>query len=171
MPLNSELFFAIYNLSRHNLVLDWLMIFGANQLIFLTFFLVFVVLILGRAKERKAFFLIIIGVIFVEIVIKISHLFFLEARPFVTFHLTPLISNIPDAAFPSEHTSIAAVLAFANLFCKSKFTPLFFLSLLWIGFARIYVGVHYPLDILGGIVVGFIGIYLAVLINRKIKLF
>ncbi len=147
------------------------MVFGANELIFLTFFLVFLALIFGGVKERKAFLLIIIGVIFAEILIKITHIFFFESRPFITFNLTPLISHIPDAAFPSEHASITAVLAFTYLFCKSKFSPLFLLSMLWVGFARIYVGVHYPLDILGGIITGFVGIYAALLINRKVKLF
>lgn len=171
MSLNSETFFLIYNLNGHNYFIDRLMVFGANELIFLTFFLIFLLIIFGGAKEKKAFLFIIAGVIFAELLIKITHIFFFESRPFITFNFTPLISHVPDAAFPSEHTAITATLAFAYLFCKSKFSKLFLLFMLWVGFARIYVGVHYPLDILGGIITGFVAVYTIVLLNKKIKLF
>lgn len=170
MSLNTELFLQIFNLNGHSYLADRLMVFGATELIFVTFFIVFLLIILGGVKERKAFLSIITGVILAELFIKITHIFFFEARPYVMFNLTPLIKHIPDAAFPSEHTTVMATIALAYLFCKSKFSPLFLLFMLWVGLARIYVGVHYPLDILGGIIYGFIGIYAALLINRKVKL-
>lgn len=161
MSLNTELFFQIFNLSGHNYFIDRLMIFGANELIFITFFIVFLLIILGGPKERKAFLSIIIGLILAEIFIKITHICFFEVRPYITFNLVPLIKHLPDAAFPSTHTTIMATIALAYLFCKSKFSPLFLLLMLWVGLARIYVGVHYPLDILGGIVYGLASIFLA----------
>lgn len=161
MITNSELFLQIYSLANHNNLLDRIFIFGANELIFVTFFIVFLLIALGGPKERKAFLLIIIGLILGEIFLQLTHLIFFEPRPYVTFNLIPLIKHVPDAAFPSEHTTMMAILAFAYLFCISKFTALFLLFMLWVGFARIYVGVHYPLDILGGIIYGFTSIYLS----------
>lgn len=171
MPTNTELFFQIFNLSKSSYFLDRLMIFGANELIFITFFISFLLIILGKTKERRAFLFIVPSIIFAEILIKGTHLFFIEPRPYVTLNLVPLISHTPDAAFPSEHTTMMATAAFAYLFNKSKYTLLFIFLMLWVGLSRIYVGVHYPLDILGGIAYGFFANSITCLINKKIKLF
>lgn len=170
MNLNTELFFQIYNLSQKNPVLDSLMIFGANELIFITFFLSVLLIILGGAKEKRAFLLMIIGLILAEILIMIIHIFFFEPRPFAALNLIPLIKHVPDAAFPSGHTTMMATVAFAYLFCKSKFFVLFLVAMLWVGFARIYVGVHYPLDILGGILVGFLSVFLVLQLKKLLHL-
>lgn len=168
---NSELFFQIFNLGGKNYLLDKLMIFGANELIFVTFFVCFLLIVFGGPKERRSFLFIIVGIIFAEILIKTTHVFLVEPRPYVTFNLIPLIKHTPDAAFPSEHTTMMATIAFAYIFNKSKFAVMFLSTMLWVGFSRIYVGVHYPLDILGGIMYGFFANYLTILINKKIKLF
>lgn len=171
MPSNSELFLSIYNFARHNFLLDNLMIFGANELIFVTFFTAFLLIIFGGPKERKGFLFLIFSVIFAEILIIITHKFFIEPRPYLTLNIIPLIMHTPDAAFPSEHTTMMATVAFAHFFSRSKYTLFFTLMMLWVGFSRIYVGVHYPLDILGGIFYGFLANSLTFLINKRIKLF
>lgn len=70
-----------------------------------------------------------------------------------------------NASFPSSHAANHAGLAF--FFSKTFYhltdkkyhyalSVLFFLWVLLIGYAQIYVGVHFPLDILGGIVIGLL---------------
>lgn len=146
------------------------MIFGANELIYVIFFICLLLLIFGGAKERKAFLIMIIGLLVAKISIQIIHLIFLEPRPYITFNFIPLIKHIPDAAFPSQHTMFVAVVAFAYIFCKSKFSLLFVLAGLWVGFARIFVGVHYPLDIVGGILVGALSVCLVLLFKKLLHL-
>lgn len=151
---NSELFLSIYNLAGKNYLLDGFFIFGANELIFVTFFISLLFILWGGPKERKAFLILLAGLIFAEIFLKITHIFFFEPRPYVTLNLIPLIKHVPDAAFPSEHTTMMATIAFSYLFTKSKYTLFFMILMIWVGFSRIFVGVHYPLDILGGILYG-----------------
>ncbi|MDO8610624.1 MAG: phosphatase PAP2 family protein [bacterium] len=150
--------------------MDSLMIFGASDLIYVIFFICLLLLIFGGVKEKKAFLIILIGLLIAKISIQIIHLIFLEPRPYITFNLVPLIKHIPDAAFPSQHTTLVSVVAFAYFFCKSKFTLLFVLTGLWVGFARIYVGVHYPLDILGGILVGALSVSLVLFFKKLLHL-
>lgn len=66
-------------------------------------------------------------------------------------------------SFPSSHASnhmsIALSIVFANIFTK-KWIP--FLWIFWalsIGFAQIYVGVHYPSDIVAGFLLGILIAY------------
>ena len=57
-------------------------------------------------------------------------------------------------AFPSAHaTNVFAQAAYFSLVYR-KCTPWFFVFAALIGYSRIYVGVHYPLDVLFGMVCG-----------------
>lgn len=57
-------------------------------------------------------------------------------------------------SFPSSHASnMAAMLITAGYYYKKALIPLFVLTVV-IGYSRIYVGVHYPLDVMGGYVWG-----------------
>jgi undecaprenyl-diphosphatase len=65
------------------------------------------------------------------------------------------LGHIPkDPSFPSGHTAIAFAAATVLSYYRPKWAPAFFLLAVAIGFSRIYVGVHYPLDVLGGAVLG-----------------
>lgn len=145
------------------------MIFGATYLIYITFLLSLFLGFKGRISEKKAFLLILLGLPVAVLLIKGIHLFFYESRPFITFNFSPKVLVEADSSFPSRHATISAVFAFAFTFLKSKWSLLFLPIMLWIGFSRIYVGVHYPLDILGGFIVAIISLALALIIKKFLE--
>lgn len=80
-----------------------------------------------------------------------------------------LLSHIPDNSFPSDHATIgAAFLVAIFLFGYRKIfyylLPFFIIMFL----ARIVGGVHYPLDILWGIVVGIFAGYTVFMIKNTV---
>lgn len=79
-----------------------------------------------------------------------------RTRPYeVVEGLTLLVAPATDFSFPSGHsaTSFAAAVVFTKLFGWRK--GVWFLALaLCISLSRLYVGIHYPTDVLFGIVSG-----------------
>ena len=168
---NHPVFFLIFNLSNHSPLLDNIMVFGADYLIFLMWFLIFIFAVKGKTLERKSLILFLISFPILYLVVKFIHLFIFEPRPYIANQILPLISyRVDDASFPSRHTSISFAMAFAFLHFKSKWGLLILFLAIWVGISRVYVGVHYPVDIIGGIMVGIISLIIAKQIIRLLKL-
>lgn len=114
-----------------------------------------------------------------------------EPRPFISHHVHLLIAHAADGSFPSDHTAWAFALAGmfllqllpawnrarrqknetgASTLLKALVYPglITLLALAAgciIGFARVYTGVHYPGDILGGALDGLIAAIVITLIR------
>lgn len=83
---------------------------------------------------------------------------FARIRPYdVNTTVQLLIPKPRDFSFPSGHTAAAFAAAFALLFAREKklWIPVLIFALL-IAFTRLYLYVHYPTDILGGILIGLL---------------
>ncbi len=61
-----------------------------------------------------------------------------------------------DFSFPSNHAAnnFAVVAFFSSIFYESKRLRIWYVVAMLIGIGRIYEGVHYPTDIVGGVLVG-----------------
>lgn len=95
-------------------------------------------------------------------------------RPYtVLSELQILIPKPGEYSFPSGHTSssFAAAAVFYRQLPKKFGVPAITLAVL-IGLSRLYVGVHYPTDVLAGAVMGIVLSYLAeALVNSLLKKF
>jgi undecaprenyl-diphosphatase len=78
-----------------------------------------------------------------------------RARPSTVYaHPKPLVHAPHDASFPSGHAASSFACATILTFFVPRAAPLLFLLAAAIAWSRVYVGVHYPLDVLGGAVLG-----------------
>jgi undecaprenyl-diphosphatase len=74
----------------------------------------------------------------------------------------PLVPAPHDHSFPSGHAATSFAAATVLAAAAPRAAPAWYLLAAAIAFSRVYVGVHYPLDILGGAVLG-VGIAIALL--------
>ena len=75
-------------------------------------------------------------------------------RPFLALKDVQPLFLENGFAFPSGHTTFFFALAFAIFFHHKKAGYWFMLCAFVIGVARIIAGVHFPVDILGGFILG-----------------
>jgi undecaprenyl-diphosphatase len=68
----------------------------------------------------------------------------------------PLVHAPHDGSFPSGHATVSFACATMLAFYAPRAAPAFFLLASAIAWSRVYVGVHYPLDVLGGAVLGIL---------------
>lgn len=85
----------------------------------------------------------------------IIHKAYYHARPFVTHHVHKLVPHAPDSSFVSDHSVVVFAIAFMLLLRRDSWGYLAILWAIFVGVSRIYVGVHYPADVLGAVVLTF----------------
>ncbi|MCL6106586.1 MAG: phosphatase PAP2 family protein [Actinobacteria bacterium] len=68
--------------------------------------------------------------------------------------LRPLVRVPSSKSLPSSHAAMSFAAAGVLTFFYPPFFPVFYLLALLMSWSRVYVGVHYPSDVLAGTVVG-----------------
>ena len=154
--LNLSLFEWI-NASSH--ASDWMIhfaIFIANDLLYCMILLFAWFWLRGNYDTKKQ---ILKAFIFTSIAILISqcisHVYY-HPRPFVMEVGRTLIYHAPNGSFPSDHMLIFSSIAFSYLFSAQRKLGIFLLIMAWlVAWSRVYLGVHFPLDMLGAFLLAF----------------
>ena len=95
---------------------------------------------------------------------------FARTRPYdVNTTVQLLVPKLHDFSFPSGHTSASFTAVSALYFSKDKlWKPALILACL-IAVSRLYLYVHYPTDVLGGLLLGVLSGYIGYKIMEKVK--
>ena len=117
-----------------------------------------------RTIKLKIVFIGIVGSLIALILMKVGAALFYDPRPFVDSTIVPYFKHAADNGFPSDHTSLATVLAVTMFFASRKLGIALFIGAVAIGAARVIAHVHSPIDIIGGLVIGIASVYISQLI-------
>lgn len=121
----------------------------------------------GRGGKEDAVFTAystVTGIVFAYLM----GLFFMHENPSASYDT--IASFHPENSFPSQHTASVFGAAFPLLIRERKrFGWMMFSAAVLTGFSRIYIGEHWPLDILGAAVAGAVGLGIAYLSWDKLK--
>lgn len=120
--------------------------------------IVLTVLLLCRKSTRRlgvaSAIAMLLGLICTNLVLKNL---FLRPRPYTVVEgLVPLLTSADPNSFPSGHTTaaFAAGIAWAGTSDKRAVKWIAVIQAVCMGLSRLYVGVHYPSDVLAGMVIG-----------------
>jgi membrane-associated phospholipid phosphatase len=101
---------------------------------------------------------IVFGTLTLSLMVEVLKSITNRARPFISNEEVRVVGwREPGRSFPSGHTSqifFLATLLSAHFTPSWGFGPLLYLIAILVGVTRIYVGAHYPRDVLGGAVLG-----------------
>jgi undecaprenyl-diphosphatase len=78
----------------------------------------------------------------------------------------PLVRTPHDGSFPSGHAAASFAAATILSFAFPRLAPLLFVLAAAVAWSRVYVGVHYPLDILGG---AALGVLVAIALRQLVR--
>ena len=163
MAFDSSLFQFISGLSHKFWLFDWLGIFFASYLGYLLVFIFLILLLKEKNWRQRIYFtsLASLSVILSRgVITEAIRFLYYHPRPFAVLEIEPLINHATSGSFPSGRSAAFFALAFVLLFFNKKWGWRFLGTALIMGLARIFVGVHWPSDILGGAIIGLISVLL-----------
>jgi len=106
-------------------------------------------------RLRPAAWQVVVAVVLAQVVVDgVLKPAFARARPFTTSDTVRVIAyRSTTHSFPSGHATSSFAAATVLAFAVRRRWPAFTLATL-VAFSRIYVGVHYPLDVVSGALLG-----------------
>jgi undecaprenyl-diphosphatase len=135
-----------------------LIVFCASQLqyVVVVLLLLFVLLATFTFKDRiRIVFIAVASSVVARVLVEVIKHFFHRPRPFV-FHTVHQLVTENSWSFPSGHATFFFALAMAIYLYSRRWGILFLICAVFISLGRIAAGIHYPSDILGGILLGII---------------
>ncbi|MEO7351542.1 MAG: phosphatase PAP2 family protein [Marmoricola sp.] len=91
-----------------------------------------------------------------------------ETRPYTVFpHALMLVAHSQDFSFPSDHAVMAGAVAAGVSLSNRRLGVLTAVAAVVLGFARVYVGAHFPLDVIAGLFFGAGVVALGYLVARR----
>lgn len=156
----------INSLAGRSDLLDFILKFGGIYLVYLVpISLVAMWFILK--KERLQIFTTFLGGVFSWLILTklfISHIWYRPRPEMSVVGVKELLFHRPDYSFPSDHMTLLSGLTFGLYFTgMSEYANWALATSIIVGFCRVAIGVHFPLDIIGGFLSGLIG---ALIISR-----
>lgn len=171
-PLNITFFHTLNSLVGTSPFLDSIIVFFAEPFTYVLIAIVCLAVYRDIWKERVQEFLwnvagLIISILSAYVLTGFFRLFYDHPRPLWALD-TPHLLIETTSSFPSAHTTfLFSVATSIYFFGNKKLAYFLYASGLVVGVARVVAGVHFPLDIIGGIVLGIaVGYLVRYLLHR-----
>lgn len=173
--MNNEIFQKINNLAGHSALLDKTMVFLTDSIAYIAIFILLALWFRNGKEKRVAVFkqytaiYAVLSTLMGLAINAIIHSVYYHPRPFVTYHVHQLVPHGPDSSFVSDHSVLVFAIAFTLLLRSDSLKRIVLSWAILIGITRIYIGVHYPLDVVGGAALSFMTSFIVIANAKKVE--
>jgi undecaprenyl-diphosphatase len=134
--------------------LPWLTYLGSHYA-----FILFIILCWIITKQRKVFrYLVLLYAIQLTVIYSLKFLI-QRQRPFLFLEMASKLSKGPgeilDPSFPSAHANFSFMMATLLALWFPRYWIIFFIIAGFVSWTRIYLGLHYPTDVIAGALLGY----------------
>jgi undecaprenyl-diphosphatase len=144
--------------------MDMFFIFAAKYLFILPIIILGIYFLLRPHQEQKRLILFAVPAVLLAYIIgTIANHLYIDPRPFVVGHFTPLIRHSPDNGFPSDHTLLVSALAAIGIAWNVRIGAVLWAIAGIVATGRVYVGLHHPVDVIGSMLISILAVYLVYL--------
>ncbi|WP_102345186.1 undecaprenyl-diphosphatase [Bacillus sp. Marseille-P3661] len=152
--MDYQLFKMINNTAGKNEVIDSIMIFLSSYMLFVFLGSFFIFLFIKKTRKMS-----IIGLVSMIISLGISQIIsfiYYKNRPFVDYDVNLLIEKGISSSFPSDQAVIVFTCSIAVWYYKKSAGVALFIFALLVALSRIYVGHHYPFDVMASLLIALL---------------
>ena len=167
MDINISLFRLINDLGFQIPALNPVFVFIAEYFLYLLLIVLIVYLFKDNGKHRMMVLAAVVSCLVAVILGKLAGQFHYNVQPFVTLdHVNQLIEKEVNNSFPSDHTILSFTICM-TLFLFDKTKVYFLLIGVLVAISRVWVGVHYPFDVLTSIVLSIVAVLTVSTVFKK----
>ena len=164
IQLDKELFLFLNGLGNSNW--DWFWMFATNKLSSIPLYFVLLVLTYKQLGLRKTLVVLLTVAVLILVVDQLANFFkygVQRLRPCYDQDVSTIMRLVKNSCggrfgyFSAHAANSFALASFFTFLLKSKFRYIGLILFFWaiiVAYSRIYIGVHFPLDVLTGAVIG-----------------
>ncbi|MDN3019874.1 undecaprenyl-diphosphatase [Paenibacillus sp. BSR1-1] len=155
--INIDVFRSINDLGSQFSALNPVVIFMAEYMLFFICFIIVLYWFTRTTKNRRMVIQSLCACALAEILGKAAGQFYSHHQPFAALpHVNKLVEHAVDNSFPSDHTILFFSIFISIWMVRKKGWWFWLVIPVCIGVSRIWVGVHYPVDVAAGALLGII---------------
>ncbi|PEW14409.1 MULTISPECIES: undecaprenyl-diphosphatase [Bacillus cereus group] len=152
---NIDIFRAINDLGKQYSFLNSAMIFLAEYMVYILGLIIIAYWFNWSRKSRMMVIQAMVAFVIAEMIGKIAGKFHLNYQPFAVLpDVNKLVDHAVDNSFPSDHTILFFSICFSCSLVRKKTGWLWLILAFCVAISRIWVGVHYPFDVVIGALIG-----------------
>lgn len=154
--LDTSLFLSLRGTGQESLPLLYSAFFLAKWVLFLVpVYLLATFFVKATPARRRVVVAAILAIVIGIVVSYLIGFIYNRPRPFLTDLGASLMHHRNSPSFPSNHATIMAAFAMTLVLARWwKTAAIAIVATVAVGWSRVFMGVHYPFDILGGFILG-----------------
>ena len=122
-----------------------------------------------RSRRQVGVFAALTSMGLSNLVVFVINMFYFRPRPFEDYDVTLLFYAPTDSSFPSNAIAAASAIAIAVWWVDRRIGTAFLAAVALYAFARVFAGVHYPLDVAGGFAIAAVVTFVVFTLLRLLR--